>query len=858
MALKRQVNFLGNQRVDVPHMRLLESAVAADFQALSGTFMSGSHALVASGVVILDVGMAGQPANTLVLRMANAVLLHGTASEAGALYTVESSRPDDVLSAANSSVVGFFSPGVTNYIALDLVRTADATTTDTVVFRSAATKEEFTQVVPLGRVLNYTINISTSNFGATPTLCPVAKVITDANNNIVSITDCRQMFFRLGSGGTTPDPLAQYAWSNRNETTSTSSFTGGDKDITSQFSFNGAVLQRLWELGGGEHWYSPADDRSVKLTYATPMPWSWDGTNLTWSGLTFVFANSTAEANVVADQVVADAATFQPSTYVGLTNLADGDVIYVDLDRTAGGTITAHRAQRSWLFLNPPALPGHRRILAWRVGTQVFAGDDNVDVTVTVPLPVATNVILGAVLLNYASSTPLTPKVPVINASDWAVASGMDTNVPGAMSFGVVTATSLVFAQNGVTSTFNGQLGATRGVVVTQGTANTNAVTATGSGSGYGVSGTGGQSNAVQPGAGVYGKGGAGSTALSSLFAAGAGVYGKGGTSTSPFHSSAGVGGYFEGGEYLSSATIGGVGVYGKGWGTGTGGVFEGGPTNGTGITGSGGTGTNAVGVSGGAGDGGVAGVFGNGSATVRAGGLSAGVYGVGGGGGFGGLFEGSGAGDGVKGTGGGSGSGYGVHGVAGNVSGGVGVYGEGGISTPASGVMGVGKGTGSGVVATAGATGANLSLTPRTGDPAAPTNGDVWYNDTTSQFKGRAAARSRVLGPTGFFTATTTGSGVVTVLDSDGCLSGGTKVVTGGNVVVTFATALANANYCVQISALDNLGGTRPNPLACWLVAKTVNGFTIQANVVAAGVLPVPHSFLGDSLLDVVVFGGY
>ena len=127
MAIKRQFNFLGNQRVDVPHLRLIESAVAADFQSLSGVFMAGSQALIGSGVVLLDTGMVGQPSNTLVLRMANASLLHGAATEPGGIFTVPATQPDDTLNAANAAVVGSFAPNVTNYIAIDLVRTADPT-----------------------------------------------------------------------------------------------------------------------------------------------------------------------------------------------------------------------------------------------------------------------------------------------------------------------------------------------------------------------------------------------------------------------------------------------------------------------------------------------------------------------------------------------------------------------------------------------------------------------------------------------------------------------------------------------------------------------------------------------------------
>lgn len=793
MAIKRQVNFLGTMRVDVPHLRLMESAVAADFQALSGTFMSGNTALVAAGVHILDTGMVGQPSSTLVLRMANAALLHGTATEPGAIFTVPSNQPDDVLSTANAAVVGSFTPGVTNYIALDLIRTADATTQDTVIFRSVATKLEFPQVAPLGRVLNYTINISTSNFGATPTLCPVAKVITDANNNIVSITDCRQMFFRLGSGGTSPDPLAQYAWANRNETTSTSLFTGGDKDIASQFSFNGAVLQRLWELGGGEHWYSPADDRSVKLVYTTASPWGWDGTDITWTGLKFTFGNSTAETNTVTDQPAAGGAVLQPSGYPNLTTMLDGDVIYVDLDRTTNATITAHRAHRSWLFANPPALPGTRHILAWRVGAQVFAGTEGNDVTVTVPLPIATNVINGGVILNYASSTPATPHVPVINASGYAVATGLDRSDPGALSIGVSIATSLTFAKAGVTSTFMGAVAGQQGASFTQSVVDSHGGTFSGNGTGSGVYGTGGATGL----AGVYGACGTG------------GSYGVEGDGT--------------------TATTNGGGVYGVGKGTGHG------------VYGAGGSSVNSYGVYGtiGAGSGAFA-IYGNGSTATTNG---TGVRGLG-----------KGTGHGVSGTGGSDPAAYGVYGQGNAAAGsGAGVYGIGGAGGGV-GVQGLGVGTYPGMQAAPGANSAAINLVPRAGVPSTVADGDVWYNSTTKQFEGHINAEPFVFGPTGWTNFDTSGGGMGVTYRAEGTLANGTWAVAGTDLTFTFTVARRDATYCVMAQGATGAGG---NPLAIVVKSRAVGSFVLENYLLTPGAgVGAKRNWVDGSLMTVVLFG--
>jgi len=455
MAIKRQLNALGQMRVDVPGLSGIESAVAGDFQDL-GTLLTGDRPLICWGCELLDTGMVGTLAANLFLRMGSAILLHSTATEAGAIYTVDAAEPDVLLNGTSANVVGSFTPGVaqTNYVSLDLIRTADPTTIAPCVFRSASTGNEFTQSVPLARVLNYKIYISTSDFSSTPTRAPIAKVVVGASGNIISIEDARQMYWRLGLGGVSPDIYAQYIWANRDEVLSTSLFTGGDKDIQSQYDFNRAVMHRLWELGGGQHWYSPADDRTVQLCYddtsvfpSTGSNWYWDGTDLLWRGLFFVFANSTATENAVLDQLTASP---------GLTNLVDGEVLYVEVDRATNASIQPVKAQSSTLFALAPAVPGSRFILARRRGSRVYVNRE--------PLRTdaggvhATNTSYGTVKLFTAYvPDPANPIVPVLDASSFVVARGVTRDTDGAISFGTgVHDTSFAIGQTGVTSTILG------------------------------------------------------------------------------------------------------------------------------------------------------------------------------------------------------------------------------------------------------------------------------------------------------------------------------------------------------------------------------------------------------------------
>jgi hypothetical protein len=374
MAGKRQNNWQGQQRVDVSHLRSIESGVAYDLDDLAGRLVAGGYSLVVKGFTISTAGVVGQPATSLVVSVAGGMLLHVNGSEAGTILSVPGAQAGEVLNPnSNSLVTGAFSSSQTNYVGLDYARTADATTSANTAFLDASTRLEKSQTVPLARVLKYKFVISTSNFSANPNILPIAKVVTDANNNVVSVTDARQMLFRLGKGGDSPDSKSFWSWpTSRNESTYTDSFNGGDKSLGSQKDWQDSVMTRLWEIGGGEYWYSATSDRDMKLirnpgsVLANGENFSWDGTNLTWSGLKIVWANSTAYYNIIANQTV---------SATGLTNLAVGDCLYVDVDRTSTATVTPQKG--TLLTLGTPVIPGSRVVLVWRTAEGLFARDQS-------------------------------------------------------------------------------------------------------------------------------------------------------------------------------------------------------------------------------------------------------------------------------------------------------------------------------------------------------------------------------------------------------------------------------------------------------------------------------------------------
>lgn len=453
MSVLRQANLLGQQRLDVPHLRAIESSIAADFDLLAGRIMAGEKPLTVKGLELATTGAIGSPATSLQLAVAGAMVLHYQASEHGSIFSVPADAAVELLNSTNAKVIGSFTAGQVNYVGLDLRRSADDSTADLVMFMDADTKLETPKSVPLARTLQYRIVISTTDFSSTPALLPIAKVTTNGTNIVTAIEDARNLTYRLGSGGSVPNRYKGFGWAaGRAENTSGNVFAGGDKNITSLKDWMDAAMTRLWEVGGGQYWYSPTSDRELKLVMGQPVipatsdnfKWTLGSQTLDWASLSVAFGNSPVAYNTIND---------------GSAVLLDNQCLYVDINRTA---ITALNAQvASLTTLGQSAIPGQRFVIAWRRGNYIFTKDHPFEVGRTL-LNVANELVFGVVKLKYASGTP---SAPLVLAND---ANGAYSNT----------------ADGGNSAAFIG----------------------TGNGTGAGLQGTGGAS----AGSGVKGTGGTG------------------------------------------------------------------------------------------------------------------------------------------------------------------------------------------------------------------------------------------------------------------------------------------------------------------------------------------------------------
>ena len=267
MAVQRRKNIINAQRLDAPHVREIESAVSNDFDQLLSSWVIGQNkTLVVRGFKVNMAGAIGGSANGLAVVVADSAVLHGTSNTSGTFYVVPTTSPVEILnSVTNSKVQGNFTPNSTNYVSLDFNRSPDPSTSGPVAIRDVVTKTETVKNLPLAQVMNYRFIINTSGFASTT--CPLFIVQTDPANNVVSITDRRDMLFRLGkSGFTSPNPTYKYPWNNdaegrvENPSSSTSNtinpFNGGDKQIKTLKEMLDAITTELLLIKGTPFWYS--------------------------------------------------------------------------------------------------------------------------------------------------------------------------------------------------------------------------------------------------------------------------------------------------------------------------------------------------------------------------------------------------------------------------------------------------------------------------------------------------------------------------------------------------------------------------------------------------------------------------
>ena len=376
MSVRRKQNFLNQQRLNVPDIKAIESAISNDFdELLKGLVTGQGKSFFINGFEFNMTGAVGSSATGLQVLVADSAVLHGNSLESGTFYTVPVGTANETLNSnTNSRVSGSFVPGALNYVGLEYERVIDPTTTTQAYFWNPSGKSELTKTVPAAIILKYKFIISSSIWASN--VLPIAVVETDSSNNVLSVEDHRPLLNRLGTAGsTTPDPSYVYPWTNHSEgrtenfwksTSSTSPFRGGDKQIKNEKEWKDAVMSMIKEIKGTPYWYDiNAGGSLIKLRF--------DLANLTMTGNGSIIHSTSVAGRLNWDSdiffsVISSRIAYKLSSNVATTHvtLSDNQVAYIKLIR--GVNITP-----SLIFTNASSVVSSVGAVSWT--NNVLAGD---------------------------------------------------------------------------------------------------------------------------------------------------------------------------------------------------------------------------------------------------------------------------------------------------------------------------------------------------------------------------------------------------------------------------------------------------------------------------------------------------
>ena len=274
ISVTRRINWVAGKRADLSDMRSIESAVSYDFDSLATTILTGeSKSYIVRGFELSMSSAIGSPASGLQLLVSNSSFLHGSSAVSGTFFSIPTGTNPELLdSNVNTKVIGSFVTNTVNYIGIEFNRSIDPATSGQTYLWNPATKTEISKTLPLAETLSYNIIITSSSWAAN--VLPIATVTTNVNNNVISVTDNRPMYMRLGTAGfNTPNPIYSYPWNNQTEgrvensyissTNNVSPFRGGDKQILNMKEWMDAIMTSVKEIKGTTYWYQPASVGSL-------------------------------------------------------------------------------------------------------------------------------------------------------------------------------------------------------------------------------------------------------------------------------------------------------------------------------------------------------------------------------------------------------------------------------------------------------------------------------------------------------------------------------------------------------------------------------------------------------------------
>ncbi len=260
MAILQRTALYPQMRFDVPDARAIEAFSQNDWKYFLRGILSEKSLIVAGFEITNYQNIFTVPG--VKLQLNDVALIHSEAqTQALGFYVSAGSEPDFNL---------VLNPNATNFVELDLGDAAGSP--DVRAFwdpgANGGKGGEFTDTVDT--VINLNLNVLVNVSGFSSGRIPLYKIITNSQGVVTQLIDCRPLFFRLGTGGSSPDPNSTFAFpsvpdadharleapiSASSATLSNPPFQGGDKNIKSLKEWLDVVMTSIRELKGTPYWY---------------------------------------------------------------------------------------------------------------------------------------------------------------------------------------------------------------------------------------------------------------------------------------------------------------------------------------------------------------------------------------------------------------------------------------------------------------------------------------------------------------------------------------------------------------------------------------------------------------------------
>lgn len=272
MAVLGRLLVSSAERLDLPDLLSLDSYAAGDWKYFLKGLVGDSKPFILKGFDVIDPGNA-IGTQSCSIRVADSITFYPGSNSGSFYHGLQEGHPQA------APLVPELRKNAVNYVYLTF--STFNTSIDTRAFwdpdKDGGAGGEFTQDVNTESVLKVEVNVSTGSFPANTV--PVAKV-TVGPVVITAIEDARDLMFRLGSGGVSPNPFNTYGWRSlpangyeRTEPPTTmqaggvNPFQGADKNILTLKEWMDAVMSKLRELGGTTYWYDDTSSFSIVTNF---------------------------------------------------------------------------------------------------------------------------------------------------------------------------------------------------------------------------------------------------------------------------------------------------------------------------------------------------------------------------------------------------------------------------------------------------------------------------------------------------------------------------------------------------------------------------------------------------------------